>query len=253
MLAIALLAQLTFTHCDAAPNAPALDHAIIVARDVDKMADTFRAHGFRTKRGRLHANGLDNRHIKFPDGTEIELMTVRGTPRDAMATRYADLMRAGDGGVYVALKVKTVGEAERRAAIAKLSTRRSGSGPWQFLGFNDNAAAAVFFNSGDAAVQDADSIFAHEPRVTGLSEIWVEGGPQLIGLLRSLGAVDCGRAKAPDGREGRRLRLSKGRLVVVPSRGSERPRVLGAVLNRKRCSGSVRYPIANFWLGCIAE
>jgi hypothetical protein len=36
--------------------------------------------GFTLKQGQLHANGLDNRHLKFEDGTELELMTVGSTP-----------------------------------------------------------------------------------------------------------------------------------------------------------------------------
>jgi hypothetical protein len=255
MIFLRMATQFAIAQCAAAPGAPALDHAIIVARDVDDMANDFRASGFRIKRGRLHANGLDNRHIKFPDGSGIELMTVRGEGTDAMAKRYVDLMNAGDGGAYVALKVDSVGDAERVGDKLELSTRRSGSGPWQFLGFNAQPVAAVFFMSGDAVVQDADSVFAHEPRVSTLAEVWLEGGEELITLLRSLGAVDCDRMQSPDGRVGRRLGLRKGSVVIVPMREGQRPRVIGAVLTAKSCVAERRHPIPSFWISisCVLD
>jgi catechol 2,3-dioxygenase-like lactoylglutathione lyase family enzyme len=91
--------------CTGAAGAPALDHVVLVVRDLDRAAAPFQKHGFRLKEGRLHANNLLNRHIKFRDGSSLELMTVRGSPGDAMARDYADLAASGEGGVYVALKV----------------------------------------------------------------------------------------------------------------------------------------------------
>jgi hypothetical protein len=113
------------------------------------------------------------------------------------------------------LKVNTIDEAERHATHGKLSTRRSSSGPWQFLGFNDTTAAAVFFTSGGSPIQDADSIFQHQPLSVSLAEVWLEGGAELTQLLLSLGARVCGDARAPDGRTGQRLALSKGSVVLV--------------------------------------
>jgi serine-type D-Ala-D-Ala carboxypeptidase/endopeptidase len=230
-------------------TAPALDHTILVVRDLDAAARPFRSAGFRFKNGRLHANGLLNRHIKFRDGTEIELQTVQGKPGDAMAERYQKLLEAGEGGVYVALKAKDISEIERHAANVGLGMRRSGSGPWQFLAFVDSSTAeALFFSSGDAPVADADSIFAHEPAVTQLAEVWLEGGPKLNDLLRRLGAGHCGTVVAPDGRTGDRWALSRGRLVIVPPRGNTRPRVLGAVLETPGADTRRIQPHPNFWI-----
>src|SRR5687768_8791793 len=94
--------------CKAPTAAPALDHAIIVVSDLEHAVSAFRNVGFQIKPGRLHANGLLNAHIKFAEGGEIELMTVRGAARDAMARDYAALLEQGDGGVYVALKVRSL-------------------------------------------------------------------------------------------------------------------------------------------------
>jgi hypothetical protein len=231
-----------------APGAPVLDHAIIAVRDLDGAARAFRDAGFRIKPGRLHANGLLNRHIKFPDGTEIELMTVQGEPGDDMARRYARLIESGDGGVYLALKARDLAVVERAAEAQQLRTRKSSSGPWQFLGFPDDAAAAIFFSAGDVTVVDADSIFAHEPRVARLAEVWLEGGPELSAFLRNIGAAACGSATAPDGRRGERFALGRGSVVVASSRAGVRPRVLGAVLETPAPVARTIRPVPQFWI-----
>ena len=247
LMHVAGMAAVAAPQCKA-PGAPALDHAIIAVRDLDGAARAFRRAGFRIKQGRLHANGLLNRHIKFPDGTEIELMTVQGEPRDDMARRYARLIEKGDGGVYLALKARDMGVVERAAAAHKLGTRKSSSGPWQFLSFTDGAAAAIFFSAGNATVVDADSIFAHEPRVTALAEVWLEGGPELGAFLRDIGAVACGHVTGPDDRRGERFALGRGSVVVASNRAGVRPRVLGAVLETPaRVTRTVR-PVPQFWI-----
>jgi hypothetical protein len=263
---VALLFQLTTQQpCMAAASAPALDHAIVVVRDLERAATAFRNLGFKIKQGRLHPNGLLNRHIKFPDGTEIELMTVQGKATDAMARDYADLLAAGEGGVYVALKLgsadrssrrtdlldlaSTVMDAERNAVAAGLKPHRSSSGSWQFLGFpNASPAGAVFFSFGDFTVQDADSIFGHTPPVSGLAEVWLEGGAALGDYLRALGAAPCDSVRTSDGRVGRRYILRRGAVVLVPPRNAARPRVLGAVLSSTAPRADVLRPIPEFWL-----
>ncbi len=176
-------------------------------------------------------------------------MTVRGAPGDAMARRYADLLRAGDGGVYVALRVSDVAVVRQAADSLRLAAHRSSSGPWQFLGFpSTSPAAAVFFTSGAAPVADADSIVAHEPSVSALAEVWLEGGAELGALLRRLGAVACDAATSPDGRVGRRWALSRGQLVIVPPRGGRRPGVLGVVLTTTAQRDTILEPMRTFWI-----
>jgi catechol 2,3-dioxygenase-like lactoylglutathione lyase family enzyme len=242
VLASLLAAAHPVQECVAAPSAPELDHVVLVVRDLDRAAATFRAHGFRLKQGRLHGNNLLNRHVKFRDGTSLELMSIQGEPRDAMAQDYADLAAAGEGGVYVALRVADVAAAGRVAAALRLDTRRSTSGPWQFVSFAPSSpAAAVFFSAG-TAVQDADSLVSHEPDVLGLDEAWVEGGPGLVALLERLGATRCGAARSSNGLAGERLALRKGSVVVVPMLAASRPRVLGVVLKLRTAGDRTGWP-----------
>jgi len=65
----------------AGPAAPepvvrGLDHVPLAVKDLEQAKADFEALGFALKPGRPHDNGLRNAHVKFPDGTEIELITA---------------------------------------------------------------------------------------------------------------------------------------------------------------------------------
>lgn len=248
LLALSIAAP-RISECAGSPRAPALDHVVLVVRDLDQVSTRFREHGFRMKQGRLHANNLLNRHVKFRDGSSLELMTVRGEPRDTMAHEYADLAASGEGGVYVAVSVSSIDGPMAAALALHLAPRRGASGPWQFVSFtSESPTAAVFFTAGGAAVQDPDSLVSHEPDVDGLAEAWVEGGTELIELLERLGATRCGQVQSPDGRTGERLGLSRGTLVVIPARAALRPRVLGVVLRTRVSTDRITKPHPNLWV-----
>jgi hypothetical protein len=233
--------------CAVPASAPALDHVVLAVDDIDRASVPFLSHGFRLKQGRLHANNLLNRHIKFRDGSSIELMTLRGAPGDAMAERYAELLAAGEGGVYVALGTREIESARRFATASGLEPHRSSSGAWRFVGFPAGSpAAAVFFSAGGPPARDPDSLVSHRPRVDGLEEAWLEAGPELTTLLEALGARRCGPASFA-GISGERLALSRGAVVVVPRRPGARPRVLGVVVRSEGAEGVIR-PHARFWI-----
>jgi hypothetical protein len=187
--------------------------------------------------------------VKFRDGSGVELMTVLGEPRDAMARRYAALAADGGGGVYVALDASAVEEPVAAAASQQLEVQRSSSGSWEFVSFSDSSpAAAVFFAVGVPVIQDPDSLVSHTPDVSGLAEVWLEGDSQLVALLLALGARRCGTVSYTDGRPGERIGLSRGQLVIVPARPESRPRVLGVVLKLAATGDIVVWPQRSFWV-----
>src|SRR5476651_2867780 len=74
-----------------------LDHVPVVVRDLEQAKADFEALGFVLKPGQPHANGLRNLHAKFPDGTEIELITAT-TASDSLSAEYLEWQRVGEIG-----------------------------------------------------------------------------------------------------------------------------------------------------------
>jgi len=234
--------------CTAPSAAPRLDHVIIAVRDLDSAAAKFRALGYRLKPGRLHQNGLLNQHIKFRDGTEIELMTVAGPATDRMAKEYADLIAAGDGGAYLALRVASPDSANAIAGRLGLSPRGSSAGSWHFLSFPPSSPeSVVFFVSGGSPARDPDSIFVHPDGATGLADVWVEAGPSLVPLLSGLGGRLCPDSVQVAGRRAPRIALANGSVVVLQRDGTGPPRVIGVALRRPDGPPTVAV-LPNFWI-----
>ena len=89
-----------------------LDHANIVVRDLEAAQREFEQLGFVIKTGRPHDNSIQNLHLKFLDGTELELITAT-EPRDSLAMRYLSLLEQGEGGAFFAMRADTIGRLER--------------------------------------------------------------------------------------------------------------------------------------------
>src|SRR5438046_8977547 len=76
-----------------------IDHTPVVVADLEKAQADFRKLGFAIKPGRFHAGGILNAHVKFPDGTEIELITAPKAV-DALTREYRARLEKGEGPVY---------------------------------------------------------------------------------------------------------------------------------------------------------
>jgi hypothetical protein len=84
------------------PVVSGVDHIPVVVTDLDKAQADFRAMGFVIKAGRFHADGIRNAHVKFRDGTEIELITASKAV-DALTSEYVAKMKTSEGPVYFGL------------------------------------------------------------------------------------------------------------------------------------------------------
>ena len=84
------------------PRAISLDHVVLAVNDLEATAAKFRKFGFALKPGRPHANGIRNEHVKFADGTEIELLTAP-TATDALTKTYRQHLADGDGPAFLSL------------------------------------------------------------------------------------------------------------------------------------------------------
>ncbi|MCK5439592.1 MAG: VOC family protein [Gemmatimonadetes bacterium] len=81
----------------------ALDHATVAVKNLEATGRVFEAMGFTIKPGRLHDNSINNLHIKFADGSSVELLTATEA-HDPLSNEYLGLIRQGDGGAFLALR-----------------------------------------------------------------------------------------------------------------------------------------------------
>ena len=173
VLAWALVAQLTAsaiqTSGSRGPAALGLDHVPIAVRDLEAAAETYRALGFALKPGRPHANGIRNQHVKFSDGTELELITAPEA-RDALTTKYRRHLEDGDGPAFLALFIPDAARTPRDLPPS--------------LGY-------LFFGPRNASPTDRPEHFAHANTAVSLISVWLAGDDleQERSLFRRLGAT----------------------------------------------------------------
>lgn len=79
-----------------------IDHISIVVSNLDEAKKTFKDLGFTIKPGRTHANSIENAHIKFENGTAIELITAL-QPLDELSGQYFHEKSNGDGPLFLSM------------------------------------------------------------------------------------------------------------------------------------------------------
>jgi hypothetical protein len=134
----------------AAPLLAGLDHVPVAVNDLDAAAARYRALGFALKPGQPHANGIRNWHAKFPDGTEIELITAPEA-RDALTTTYRRHLAEGDGPAFLALHAPGASPAGRVPDLP----------PY------------IFFGRLNHSPTDRPEHFAHANTATSLGAVWL--------------------------------------------------------------------------------
>jgi len=170
-----------------------LDHLPVVVKDLARAKQDFMKLGFVLKPGRPHDNGLRNEHVKFADGTEIELITPAeaGTGvSDALSSHYVDWLREGDGAVSLGLF-------------------RPGKAPAPPPG--------VFFAGRQKSPTDLPEHFDHPNGAVTLSGVWLAGSPVEQKLSNLPGAkVVQAPFCAPFGFGSKVVRWKAGELFLLP-------------------------------------
>jgi hypothetical protein len=205
-----------------------IDHVVIAVNYLDAAAQTYLKLGFTVKNGRLHANGLLNRHLKFKDKTQLELMTVIGSAGDEIARGYERFLMDGEGGAFLAL-TGLQNQVLQAAAAVQIEAESFNTSRLRYVIFSKRALGALFFMESDFQINDPEALLTHKNETTGIREVWVETSSDFGELLEILGAKKCGAVPLPDGRTGVVYGLSNGEVVLVPSL-ADRRRVIGAVL-----------------------
>jgi len=208
---------------------------VIAVADLGTARSTFRdTLGFTLKPGRVHENGLENVHIRFGDGSALELMTTGEGQSDGLSEWYSRFLARGDGGAFVALRAgpadTVLGRLGELAAEADVVEGRA----FDWVSFPEgHPLHSVFFVHVRVRPPDEPVHLQHANGTSGLGEVWLEvPNPEKLGeVLKRFGSSPCGEIEGLAGLVGQGHGLAGGTLVGVPidpARGGYR--ILSVVL-----------------------
>ncbi|WP_260598027.1 VOC family protein [Sphingomonas endolithica] len=212
--AAAPLAALVALGTADAPIVASIDHIPSVVRDLSTAVADFTALGFILKPGRPHANGLRNAHVKFPDGSYLELISPAAGPTDALATDYANSLKRGEGPVFAGFNTTD---------FAHLATRLPRDDPPEpddsMKAFPSGSRLHPFFFLGYRvpAVTDRRAHYAHPNTAYSLGAVWIAASryqrTTLVGLAGTPSEVaGCGFFPA----SAKKIRLTAGEIILLP-------------------------------------
>ena len=181
-----LAAVLLVLACSAAPAAnpliEGLDHVPVAVADLDRAAADFSRLGFVIKPGRPHEDGIQNRHIKFPNGGEIELITARSS-HDALSSEYVEWLRTGDGPAFWGLYSPDPESLTALLDKLQLAPHREGG----LVTWSGTQSHRLFFGNRQRSPTDGPAYWAHPNTAYKLRAVWLSAAGDERGLLTALG------------------------------------------------------------------
>jgi hypothetical protein len=146
-----------------------LDHVVVGVNDLEAAAARYRDLGFALKPGRAHDNGIRNQHVKFTNGTELELLTAPAA-RDDLTSFYRQHLTAGDGPAFMALYAPDRQALAKRLANAKSTATYDGGS----VGYpRGDRLHYIFFFGRNQSPTDRPEHFAHENTAQSLAAVWL--------------------------------------------------------------------------------
>ena len=204
-----------------------IDHVITVVTDLDSAVKAYEELGFTIKQGRFHDNGLINAHIKFKNNTSYELMSIKGEPTDEIARKYADLLKHGKGGVFLALSGIETAEMERRLNELDIEYNTLPGKNWNYITFPQNSSLAhIFFIDYHFKTNDSKEVLTHNNFTKGIETVWLEGDEKTKHLLESLGLRPVRIRSDIKLGAGQGYRVVDGNIIILPRKNpDQRPRI----------------------------
>jgi hypothetical protein len=190
-----------------------VDHVPVAVSDLERSTADFEALGFTLKPGRPHENGLHNAHVKFPDGTEIELITSPAAT-DALSSEYHTWIKTGDGPAYLGIYAPNYGRLVESVSPLGLTLERKG-GLATFA--EDTTLRRVFFASRQYSPTDQPRHFDHANSAFSLTSVWMAGAEAEQRLLQSLDGLPVKEPRCGPLGSGSVLKMPEGEIIFLPA------------------------------------
>ncbi len=154
-------------------NKLSIDHVNVAVNDLSKAKLPYERLGFTIKPGRFHNNSIDNLHIKFVNGTELELITAK-KPLDDLAVEYLNLINKGDGGAFLALQAKSFITTITQEFQKKYPIRIEKGVGFQNLVFDENhPLRPIWFIEMGTPFKDIPEFTTHKNSAQKLVGVWI--------------------------------------------------------------------------------
>lgn len=190
-----------------------IDHIPIAVRDLDKATRFYQSLGFAIKPGRPHNNSIRNQHIKFTNGTELELITASAST-DTLSTEYCKLLKQGEGPVFFGIY------STQRAVIARRLNNVNKSYEYQenAITFTEgDPYHLLFFGSRNHSPTDKPEHFAHTNTAISLTGVWLATDDS-IGLLKIIGTDAVKKqVDVPFTKTATVATLKEGEIMLLPA------------------------------------
>jgi hypothetical protein len=198
------------------PSIAGIDHIPTAVKSLDQASDSYRQLGFTLKPGTLHADGLRNNHVKFEDGSGIELISPPATKTDDLTARYVDFLRDGDGPAYLGLHVRDAQKLRQALKASGLRIKPDSDG----LALDEPLLDFIFIDRDNRSPTDRPEHFAHSNTAFAMTGVWLAMDDAhrdpLRRLLLALGATESKeRVLAPDAVQATVFTVQNGRIAVI--------------------------------------
>lgn len=219
-----LLIAFTLLHVAGFCQSLKVDHVIAVVVNIDEAIKSYTEKGFTVKKGADHKNGLTNAHIKFSNGSYLELMSIKGEPNDEIARTYVDLLDDGEGGVFIALSGITTAAFQRNLEKLNIEYETKIQQNWTYITFEPSSGIAhFFFIEYHNYISEAKPTPQHKNLATRIESVWVEGEIDVKYFLDGIGLES---RKDALNTTGGRFITESGEIILVSNKNNHRhPRI----------------------------
>jgi hypothetical protein len=230
------------------PIVSGLDHIPVVVVDLASAAESYRKLGFTLKPGREHENGIQNLHIKFADGTEIELITANKAA-DPLTTEYIRLLTIGEGAAFVGFY---------SSDLDQLATRFSDNGRHYdidggLLTFpRSTPLRYIFFGQRIKSPTDTPKHFEHQNGAEALIGVWI-AGENLESERQLFSELDIeiheDQVHSPDRMIAEIAQLPQAEVILLPGSSQLLPgrKIIGATLRTQNLEALQAILNKNSW------